>query len=40
MQVRLIGEVTRESVAALFHRFAGVFVRENIAHVFDAVATL
>ena len=33
-------DVTRESVAALTDHFADAFVRKNVAHVYDVVATL
>ena len=33
-------DVTRESVAALTDHFADAFVSENVAHVYEVVATL
>ena len=33
-------DVTQESVAALTDHFADAFVRENVARVYDVVATL
>ena len=33
-------DVTEESVAAWAYHFADAFVRENVAHVYDVVATL
>ena len=36
----LLHDVTRDSVAVLTDHFADAFVRENVARVYDVVATL